>query len=285
MSYSLVENKLGYFEVQPKPDAQQLSDYYNQKYFVNPQTQYQTSYTADEFRHKYIRCREAEHFKPEIKTVLDIGCGEGFTLDYFFKKNCTVQGFDYTLDGVNHFFPHLKPYVQGGNLFEQIGLWAEQNHKSDLLICENVLEHVIDPVELLKSIKKLMAPGSACRLVVPNDFSLLQNYLVSSGLAPKDYWLAYPDHLNYFNRTSFENLLKSLNFQIIEMLADFPIDLFLMNPDTDFKQNPDKGKNCHLTRVAFENMLADQSIEHLISFRKGCAQSHIGRNLIAYCRV
>lgn len=285
MSYTLVQNKLGYREISPKPSAEELGKYYNQKYFANPDTQYQPSYAPDELRHKYIRCREAEFFKPDVKTVLDIGCGEGFTLDYFSKKGCKVKGLDYTLDGVNHFFPELKPYVHGGNLFEEIEKLTLNHETADLVICENVLEHVIDPIGLMTSIKKLMAPGSVCRLVVPNDFSLLQNHLVKVGLASADYWVAYPDHLNYFNLHSFKNLLKSFDFKIIEILTDFPIDLFLMNPDTNFKQTPSKGRNCHLTRVTFENMLADQSIKQLIDYRKGCAEAQIGRNLIAYCRI
>ena len=68
------------------------------------------------------------------------------------------------------------------------------------------------------------------------------------------------------------------------MLAEFPVDLFLLNPDSNYAADPAKGRNGHFARVAFEMGLWRQGIEAVIAFRKGCAAGGLGRNLAAYAR-
>jgi hypothetical protein len=66
------------------------------------------------------------------------------------------------------------------------------------------------------------------------------------------------------------------------LLADYPIDTFLLNDATNYVRRPDTGRACHFARVHLELALADQSIASLVAFRRGCADAGIGRNLITY---
>jgi hypothetical protein len=127
-------------------------------------------------------------------------------------------------------------------------------------------------------------PGGMCRFQVPNEYSVLQNYAVEKKIAKKDFWLAPPAHLQYFDKSSLTKTLEHCGYKVNTMLGDFPIDLFLLNKDTNYVENKSVGKNCHFARVEFDNLLAGKNIEDLIAFRKGCAASGIGRNLIAYCQ-
>jgi hypothetical protein len=121
--------------------------------------------------------------------------------------------------------------------------------------------------------------------VVPNDNSYLQKEIVRQGFAKPDYWISDPEHQSYFNAESFRNVLEHSGFQIQSMLGDFPIDLFLFNPDSNYMLDGSKGKKCHFARVMVGNTIASQSIEKLIAFREGCAKAGIGRDLIAYCKI
>jgi len=78
-----------------------------------------------------------------LKTVVDVGCGSAYKLLKYFGKYSTV-GYEIqpTLDYLKQTYPHKK--------------WDESNldvsHKDievDLIICSDVIEHIVDPDRLL----------------------------------------------------------------------------------------------------------------------------------------
>ncbi len=280
----LKRHPLGFMEVTPKPEEKELEQYYNSKYFGANKGQYTATYTSEELINKQIQGHEALRFAaPGSKTVFDIGCGEGFLLDYLNRQGWDVHGADFTLDGISKFFPHLRDRIVTGNIFQTIDEAILQGRMFDLVVCNNVLEHVIDPMRLLRGIKSLLKPNGVCRIVVPNDDSQIQHEIVSQKFAEPNFWVVTPDHLNYFNSESFQATLRESGLKMKALLGDFPIDFFLLNPDSNYKKDSTKGKNCHFARVMLENLLAQESMDKLIAFREGCAKSGLGRTLIAYC--
>lgn len=277
---------LGFKEVLPKPTKEELERHYNDKYFAGNHKQYSSHYTDEEILHKRIQCLEALHFATKgADSVLDIGCGEGFFLSHFARLGWRAQGADFTLDGIRRFFPELEGRVCAGNIFETIDRFSREGITYDLVACNNVLEHVIDPLALLKKIKPLLAKKGVFRLIVPNDDSYLQHELVRRNFAQPDFWVCPPEHLNFFNVETFSSIIKAAGFDLKLLLSEFPIDMFLFNPDSNYQLDPAKGKNCHYSRVMIENLIAAQSIEKLVAFRKGCAEAGIGRDLVAYCTL
>ncbi len=271
-------------EVYPKPSEEDLEAHYNNKYFGADRGQYSATYTEEEIRNKYYQCDEVLHFAPEGgRTLLDIGCGEGFLLNYFAERGWEAEGIDFTQEGVSRFFPGLADKVRVGSLFRIIDEIRAAGTRYDVVVCNNVLEHVRDPSQLMSSIKELLNAGGVCRVVVPNDDSITHVEIVGRGLAPRDFWVCPPDHLNYFNVESLRRTLQESGFRVMDLLGDFPIELFLFNPDSNYQQERAKGKACHYARVRVENMLAAAALEKWLAFRRGCAQSGVGRNLIAYC--
>ena len=282
----LIRNRLGYLEVHPKPTADELERHYNDRYFGGEKSTYRAEYPKEELLHRRIPSLEAERFAPErAKSVLDLGCGEGFVLDHFARRGWEVEGADFTLDGIELFFPHLAARVRVGNVFRTIEALNREGRRYDLVFCNNVLEHVIHPLELLEGVQELLAPAGVCRVVVPNDDSLIQREAVRSGVATQSFWVCPPDHLNYFDSQSLPRTLAAAGLRLRALLSEFPIDLFLLNPATNYLQEPSKGPGCHRARRQLENALVGESIDKLIRFREGCAAAGIGRNLIAYCDV
>ena len=211
--------------------------------------------------------------------------GEGFLLDYFSKKGWTVAGADFSDAGMAKNFPEHLDKLRLGNLFNTIDQLIKEKQTYDIITCNNVLEHVKDPITFLKNIPKLLKQDGLLRISVPNDDSLLQSEVVRRGFAVKEYWKAVPDHLSYFNSDTFLNTLEKSGFKIVHYLADFPVEFFLFNPDSNYNKDQSLGKNCHYSRVMVENTLCQTDISKLIAFRKGCAKAGIGRVLTAYCRL
>ena len=274
----------GYRTIEPKPTSEQLKAYYQDRYFAlgRANSQYAYEYTAEELEHKYVSPKECERLVRRAGSLFEVGVGEGFWLDHFARLGWTVRGVDFTDEGLKRFFPDLSSRIEVGDAFELLDREITSGRKHELVICNNVLEHVRDPERLLRDLKQIVARNGICRIVVPNDGSWLQEEAIKRGNAAPDFYVTSPEHLSYFTVDSLRRLLTRMGFEIVEMLGDFPIDIFLLNPDTAYTKEKLKGRNCHFARVAFELALARRSIDDLIAFRRTCAEVGLGRALVAY---
>ena len=285
---NLVEKPEGYFEISPRPSSEELAAYYRDKYFGSRdgRTPYAHGYTPEELAHKRLQPAETERVWGKAPgRMLEVGVGEGFSLEYFLARGWDARGLDFTDDGVREFFPHLSERLALGDAFTLLDQVIAGGETFDLVICNNVLEHVIDPMGLLDRLKAIVAPGGLARIAVPNDGSWLQAQVVSRELAEPGFWLAPPDHLNYFNTDTLPRALIAHGWEVVEHLGEFPIDVFLLNPDTGYMRDRSKGRNCHFVRVAFEmGLWKDRSLDAVLDFRRGCARAGIGRNQTVYAR-
>ncbi len=114
----------------------------------------------------------------------------------------------------------------------------------------NVVEHVIDPIGLVREVHRLLPPGGAIVIRVPNDFNPLQE-AARSKLGHQPWWIASPDHVNYFDHASLRRLVESAGFDIVDQWGDFPMELFLLMGD-DYVADPALGPVCHARRRRLE---------------------------------
>ncbi|MBV8461678.1 MAG: class I SAM-dependent methyltransferase, partial [Acidimicrobiales bacterium] len=217
--------------------------------------------------------------------VFEIGFGEGFELAELERRGWKISGVDFTDEGARMQNPDILDRVVVGDVFDVLDDLVKADAQFDLLICNNVLEHVPDPERLAESAAKLVTPEGVARFVVPNDGSVLQKAVVDAGAAPDQFWVRFPDHLNYFTTETAPLLLHAAGWEVVDVLGAFPIDFFLFNPETNYVLHPERGKPCHRARLAIENALAATGIDRLIQFRRGCAAAGIGRDVVVYART
>ena len=117
----------------------------------------------------------------------------------------------------------------------------------------NVLEHVPHPEEMLTGIWRLLEPGGLLYIRVPNDFNPLQA-AAQRKLGAEPWWIAVPDHVNYFDVESLCALTRQIGFEPVDVQADFPMELFLLMGLT-YIGDPEVGARCHAYRVEAERSM------------------------------
>jgi 2-polyprenyl-3-methyl-5-hydroxy-6-metoxy-1,4-benzoquinol methylase len=285
----LTKTRWGFYQYDPKPSDEELCSYYANKYYQEGRGSYSVLYTDAEIAYFRLKARMVYRkslHHADIKkrgNLIDIGCGEGWIMDEFNRQGISVLGFDFSTYGIEKFNSHLLPFFVQGNIYNLLRERIRTKLKFDFLVFANVIEHVRDPVLLLEEVKNIMNPKSILVIVVPNDFSPLHELLLKEGKISKAFWLCYPDHLSYFNKESMSNLLSDLGFKIHSVVADNPVDLNLLNDNSNYIQDTSKGKNVHFFRVSSDNFLESQNPDKLLEIYEILGSMGVGRNLTYYC--
>jgi len=281
----LQKNNVGYYEIIDKPTLAELSTYYEKKYYQEARGSYELNYSQQELDYFNARLSRIhylidQHQSAEAKrSFLDVGCGEGFALAYFANKNFQVRGLDFSSAGIRKQNPAFIECVETGNLFDLLEKKFLHSQKYDVILLQNVLEHVVDPLALLQLVKQLLEPSALVIITVPNDFSLTQKYLLAKGCIDYEFWVCPPDHLSYFDYESLQSILIHSGYIVRDLISDFPIDWYLFHPGSNYIKNSSNGKPAHSSRVMIENMLHSNDISKVVSFYRSLAQLGAGRDL------
>lgn len=162
----------------------------------------------------------SEVIKPTKGIVLDVGCHAGTFTERLLTKLETksVYGVDISSPAINR----AKKRIPYGNF--QVADAANlpfKNNFFDAVFCLEVLEHVDDPIKVLKEIKRVLKTGGYTVFLVPSDNKLF-----------KIVWFLwtfyYPvwkhAHVQSFTNSALEDFIKSLGFKI-EMVKEFNLGM------------------------------------------------------------
>jgi SAM-dependent methyltransferase len=137
--------------------------------------------------------------------LLDVGCSAAFFLKLARDRKWEVQGVEVSDFGVKFTRDKLKiPVFQG---FLRDAHFPDESF--DAIFSSHVIEHVSDPMNLLKEMKRILRSGGALITVLPTQFSSPSYRFFGkwTGEGP-------PRHVSYFTKHLFESNLKKLGFSI-----------------------------------------------------------------------
>jgi len=146
---------------------------------------------------------------PYIKkdlVVADIGCGkEGLFLKNISSKIKKGFGFDFK----------LKKEIKHKNITLINGDFAKHKDKFDVVIMMAVLEHLDNPLKILKQIYSKLNKGGVIILTTPDKRSkwILEFLAFDMHIINEDEIL---DHKHYFNKKELFSILKTANFSKIK---------------------------------------------------------------------
>jgi 2-polyprenyl-3-methyl-5-hydroxy-6-metoxy-1,4-benzoquinol methylase len=290
--FNIEKNDYGFFQVQNKPSEKELNEFYEKKYYQNNHGLYKKIYSDEEIT--YLNSVNERYYFliskfSKLINILDVGCGEGFLVDFFRKKGHEVFGIDFSDNGIISHNEHLLNNFKKGDVFKILDDFYSQNIKYSAVIIQNVLEHVLDPKECLLSMKNILDDDGILVIRVPNDFSETQKYLLNNNHISDEYWICPPEHLSYFNLDSLIKFSNDCGYDVVYYMSDYPIDFDLFIDSTNYIEqkksgNNEVGKQSHLKRIRVENFLNSISIQKTCDYYKSLADLGLGREIIVFLK-
>lgn len=145
---------------------------------------------------------------PDRRSVLEIGAGNGAFLDKMRSAGFDqLVGVEPSRSAMNAASAAMLPYMRHG-IFRG-GDFADRSFS--LICCFMTLEHVSDPLELVKQCHRLLIPGGLLTLVT-HDYRALINRLLGRKSPIVDI-----EHLQLFHHQSLRVLLSSRQFADIRI--------------------------------------------------------------------
>ena len=163
----------------------------------------------------------------KVGSVCDIGCGNGvFTGDIKQRVDCNLIGVDsnkYALEQADKLdfdeLIHVDDFTKDRLPIEDSSV--------DLVICKDVLEHLIDPLFLTNEISRILKPGGHFLVHVPNHFPIIGRlkFLIRNDIDTFSYFSGadrydFP-HIRFFTLHSMEKMLDLSGFSVIDNMSYF----------------------------------------------------------------
>ena len=140
---------------------------------------------------------------PTTSRVLDLGCGDGALTRLLGAKVHTVVGADRVTTGIDFNAPQ----------------WPYANQEFPVVICLDVLEHVLDPRHFLRETARILQPDGVLILVTPNIRHLPCLWTLACGRFPRtsgDPTGFDGGHLHYLTYTDVRELVQDAGFGHVE---------------------------------------------------------------------
>jgi len=260
-------SRCGFIHVVPAYTEKELEDFY--------ENYYTESTPAHLWQEKvYNINRWKDHGK-----ILDIGCWEGRQLEFFIKEGWECVGTELNKKAAS--IASSKGIevhqISIREFFEKF-----TDRRWDVINISYILEHIPDPADFLEKIKNNLNDDGIIIIEVPNEFSPFQKAYQKEHKA-EPYWIALPDHLNYFDKAGLKTLMDCTGFDVLHGESSFPMEMFLLMGD-NYIGDAAAGRKSFQKVVRMEESLRryDQGI--LSDLYSSLYKVGVGRSIILYAQ-
>ena len=283
-------NKYGYYELRKKNTREERNANFEEHYFQEYSgATYEKKYPEEELQFTRNKLEERAYVIEQNLakmgivgnyTLLDIGCGEGFLMQFFHDRGKQVKGMDCGSYALQYFHPDMMPFFEKGDMETLLPVMAEEGETYDVVNIDRVLDMVDDVDVCLDKIKMVMGSQSIMVMKVANNYSNLQRMLLKNGDMKDEHWLDDPDHTGYFNREGMIARLDANGFECLDFYGDTFVDFQLVNPFSNYYEKPETGKAAHKTAVCLENLFHNISMERTVEIYRMLGDMGFGREIV-----
>lgn len=151
------------------------------------------------------------HLRVGRGRLLDIGCNEGRGLEFFRQRGYVAEGLEMNANAAA--VAKSKGFVVHTERIEEFN----SAEKFDVVVMSNVLEHSLNPVEMLRGARGVVSDDGEVWISCPNSRSLLRWFFGS-------YWINWhvPFHLVHFSPVSLNDCLTKAGFTVSNIKFESP---------------------------------------------------------------
>jgi SAM-dependent methyltransferase len=159
------------------------------------------------------------------RSIIDVGCGSGHLLTELRAPGRRLCGVEMSEDVARLL---ESRGIEGRALDLETQPLPFSDGEFDLALCYDVLEHVFAPGRLLGEIRRVVRPGGAAMLCVPNTLNVFNRLVFMTGQfadimdtshASDD---LFSNHIRLFSQSLFERFIRSHGFRAVERHYYFP---------------------------------------------------------------
>lgn len=162
--------------------------------------------------------RLLEQHRPKL--TLDVGAAQGF-------MGQLLQGRGLLIDAVEpnpHWAEHARPFYR--NVHPCTVEEAKLADRYDAIVCADVLEHTMNPADVLRQLRAVATDDALFIISVPNVAHLAVRLMLLAGYFPKmERGILDRTHLHFFTRDTAQSLLESAGLKVERISATgVPLD-------------------------------------------------------------
>ena len=234
-------NRCGLVYQNPRMNQQEFIDYYKQDFrkeqlkgveldkYINSRIEWGKSFVniviSELFKNRFNKFKKRLfgniHF-----SVLDIGCGIGGIMIPFIEKGFSCTGID-----VPSYYTEVGRKELKVNIIDTSISEYKTNKKYDVIILNHSLEHLLDPVNELLNIRKLLKKNGILYIEIP-DVERPYNWT-----SLKYFFML--GHVYYYSASTLEALMNKCGYE----------RTYIDSNDTAFMRNTFKRKNNNIFSV------------------------------------
>jgi len=187
---------------------------------------------------------------PPGSDVLDVGTADGHPVVEGLKaRGCRVWGIEIDEEAAAIAEPLCEQLVVGD--VEQLDLAeAFGDRRFDVLLCLDVLEHLVEPLDALRRLSALLTPTGVVVASIPNvTHAAVRLQLLEGSFRYTDTGLLDRTHVRFFDREQVETLFADAGLTVVERLevrrepheTEIPVDLSAVPAQTleAIRKDPD----------------------------------------------
>jgi 2-polyprenyl-3-methyl-5-hydroxy-6-metoxy-1,4-benzoquinol methylase len=152
-----------------------------------------------------------------VSRVLDVGCGTGATVALLRQQHRLEWTGGVEIHGPSAAEAEKVLDRVWASAIEDADLESEiAGNSLDLVLCLDVLEHLVDPWNAVKRLSALLKPGGAMLISLPNvrNWKFIKNLLFKGDFRYRDAGLLDRTHLRFFVRDTAIELATSGGLQL-----------------------------------------------------------------------